>query len=181
MTMLSLSLSPQVESRMINNWYGVVRPDFPSFPLEPLSLTVVRTHLLWCQIWRSKKWHHLWLYIKAVRKVGEDRQLGCNLFPVCSRRSIEVACVVAASALNTRMHCKEIPPSKRGDEKIWVFFLSCVSKHRDCFEMRADHTIETYSLNSEPWDGGGNVTWEGCLYLDRSVSSEEEMWGRQMQ
>lgn len=34
---------------------------FPASPLARLSLTVVRTHLLWWHIWGSKKWHHMWL------------------------------------------------------------------------------------------------------------------------
>lgn len=36
---------------------------FPASPLAHLSLTVVRTHLLWRQLWGRKKWHHMWLYI----------------------------------------------------------------------------------------------------------------------
>lgn len=46
---------------MINNWYAVWKSWFAASPLVHLSLAVVRTHLLWWQIWRSEQQHHILL------------------------------------------------------------------------------------------------------------------------
>ena len=51
---------------MINNWYAAWKKKkrwFGASPLVHLSLAVVRTHLLWWQIWRSEQQHHIWLQI----------------------------------------------------------------------------------------------------------------------
>lgn len=48
---------------MINNWYAVWESWFATSPLVHLSLAVVRTHLLWWEIWRSAQQHHIWLEI----------------------------------------------------------------------------------------------------------------------
>lgn len=51
------------ERNMINNWYAVWKSWFAAPPLVRLSLAVVRTHLLWWQIWRSEQQHHVLLGI----------------------------------------------------------------------------------------------------------------------
>lgn len=49
-------------SDMINNWYAVWKRWFGA-SLVHLSPAVVRTHLLWWQIWRSEQQRHIWLQI----------------------------------------------------------------------------------------------------------------------
>lgn len=54
-------------SNMINNWYAVWKSWFAA-SLVRLSLAVVRTHLLWWQIWRSAQQHHVLLGTERVVK-----------------------------------------------------------------------------------------------------------------
>lgn len=66
---------------------------------------------------------------------------------------LKLSVLSPAPVLNTERDCKEIPPSKRGDEKICFCHVSV----NTYFFLRMMNQ-EIFSLKCELWDGVGNIT-----------------------
>lgn len=141
---------------MINNWYAVWKSWFAASPLVHLSLAVVRTHLLWWQIWRrvTTASH---LITNLVRGERQGPLLTEALFVQGAQEKWLPGSEVSYSLVSREM--------RRG-----LTFLSCVSKQRDLFERHLDYRVKSCSLNLSSLGHGRHATSKQSLEM-RSESN----------